>query len=67
MKRKRIVIGIGLLAAAAGLIVGMRHCRRMMNEHRSAGRRRASTACRPADCAPRRGNVGHEEAAALVA
>ena len=67
MYRKRLVIGVGLFAAAVAPVVGMRHCLRAMREHGGIGQRHLSEACRPADCMRRRGHDRDQEAAALAA
>ena len=67
MNRKRLVMGVGLFAAAIALVIGMRHCLRAMREHGGVGQRRLSETCRPADCMRRRDHDRDQEAAALAA
>lgn len=67
MTRKRLGIGVGLVAAAGALVIGARHCLRAMGEHGGGGQRRLSEACRPADCLERRDHEPDQEAAAIAA
>ena len=67
MDRKRLVIGVGLFAAAIAMVIGLRRCLRAMHEHGGFGQRRPPEACRPADCMRRLDHDRDQEAAALAA
>jgi hypothetical protein len=67
MDRKRLVIGVGLFAAAIVLVIGVRHCLGALREHGGVAQRRLLDACRPTDCIRRRDHDGDQEAAAFAA
>jgi hypothetical protein len=67
MNRKRLVFGVGLFAAATGLVIGVRHCLHVMRGHGSVDQRRLPEACRPVDCIRRRDHDRDQDAGALAA
>jgi hypothetical protein len=67
MNRKRIVIGIGLLAAGIALVTCARHCRRMMSERGGVGHSCLPASSRSRGSAQRSDEDRAHELAALAA